>query len=329
MEGEDRLSIITEGLSMGVSTACKKHGISRTLFYRWLKRYKEAGLSGLSTRKRASPPHNKTAKEIVGRILALAKRHPRLGPREIMYRLEEQGLLISESAVYNSLKLYGLTTRQARLRYARGRLQHEADGSPIFHDMTAGECWILWITAFASSIAGHEVVYEFTVFDYRTRIACSRLYGTSRTDNFANLLNAVAIPIAHCLELDPRHFCIVPSPYLAERAKRELGKQLEALSATTGLDAKLHMLFGEALLQHIEPLRKAYTSAMSSSLLPLMQSGCSFQELKFALQSFVRTYNFRAAIDYGTITCSPIEYLANQEKREIILPIWAYLDRDY
>jgi len=70
MEGEDKLSIITEGLTSGVSTTCRKHGISRTLFYRWLKRYKEAGLSGLSTAKRVSPPHNKTRDETISRLLA-------------------------------------------------------------------------------------------------------------------------------------------------------------------------------------------------------------------------------------------------------------------
>lgn len=329
MDGEHRLNILTEGLSTGVSTTCKRHGISRTLFYRWLKRYKEAGLSGLSGRKRVSPPHNKTKDEIVGRILGVAKRYPRLGPREIMYRLEEQGCSISESAVYNSLKLHGLTTRQARLRYARGTAQREAVSLPSLKDMAVGECWIFWITAFASATARHEVVYEFTVFDYHTKIACSRLYSACKHDNFINLLNAVALPIAHCLELDPKHFCIVPSPYLTERAKRELGEQLESLLATSGIDAKLHNLCEELSLQYVEPLRKAYTNAMSTSLLPLMVNGCTLPELKAALQSFLRTYNFRASVDYGTITCSPIEYLANQAKREIILPIWAYLDRDY
>lgn len=188
---------------------------------------------------------------------------------------------------------------------------------------------IFWVTAFASSIAGHAVLYEFTIFDYHTRLACSRMYAACKHESFANLLNAVAIPIAQCLELDPKHFCLVPSPYLTEKAKLELGEQLETLLATSGMDAKLHVLCGETARLHIEPLRKIYTNALSSYMLPLILKGCSFRELKGALQSFVRTYNFRTSIDYGTITCSPIEYLANLAKSEIILPIWAYLDRDY
>jgi len=329
MISESRLNILSEGLSAGVSVACRKHGISRTLFYRWLKRYKEGGLAGLSGGKRASRPHNKTPDEVVSQILMLAKRYPRLGPREIMYRLEEQGLLISESAVYNSLRLHELTTRQSRIRYARGLGQQQSMAPPNFEDMRRGECWLLWTTAFASATMGHNVVYEFTFFDYRTRLACSRIYSTSKYENFADLLNAVAIPIAHCLELEPKHFCIALDKCLTEKSRRKAREQLENVLAAAGIDARLHLLCGETSAKHSEPLRRVYTKAMSSALLPLMQDGNSLPQVKAGLQSFVRNYNFRAAIDYGSLTCSPIEYLAHQEKREIILPLWAYLDRDY
>lgn len=142
MQDKDKLNIIQQGLSTGVSNACRRHGISRTLFYRWLKQYKEGGVAGLAATGRISPPHNKTPSDTENRILAMAKRFPRLGPRELMYRLEETGLAISESAVYNSLKRHGLTTRQARQRYARGSVRSLAANTPDFQSVAAGECWL-------------------------------------------------------------------------------------------------------------------------------------------------------------------------------------------
>jgi len=109
MNSELKLRVIKEALTLGVSATCRKNKISRTLFYRWLKRYQQSGMKGLEPVRKPFRPHNKTEQGIVDKLFVLMKKHPRIGPRELKYHLEGQGHYISESAVYNILMRHGLT----------------------------------------------------------------------------------------------------------------------------------------------------------------------------------------------------------------------------
>ena len=55
-----------------VSATCRYYGISRTCYYKWLKRYEDEGFEGL--KDRSSAPHNSpkaTNAEVVEKILWL------------------------------------------------------------------------------------------------------------------------------------------------------------------------------------------------------------------------------------------------------------------
>ena len=74
---------------------CRRFGISRTLGYRILARYREAGVRGLEDRSRRplrSP--RRTSAEIEAEVLAVRAAHPAWGGRKIAAVLKRRGLPI-------------------------------------------------------------------------------------------------------------------------------------------------------------------------------------------------------------------------------------------
>ena len=113
MQKDLKFKIITEASIYGVSKTCKKYDISRTIYYKWLKRYQALGVSGLDETKRSFTPENKTEAKIEKAVLNLIKTYPTYGPRAIKYLLEEIGYDISESAVFNIMKRNDLNQKEA------------------------------------------------------------------------------------------------------------------------------------------------------------------------------------------------------------------------
>lgn len=75
-----------------LSELCRRFGISRKTGYKWLKRYQEAGESGLVDRSRR--PHHSPQQsrvEIEGQVLQVRQAHPVWGGRKIKAYLEQQG----------------------------------------------------------------------------------------------------------------------------------------------------------------------------------------------------------------------------------------------
>ena len=328
MSSELRLQIIKEALTLGVSATCRKHNISRTIFYRWLKRYQHSGMKGLEPARKYFRPHNKTEQEVVDILCALLRRHPRLGPRELKYRLENHGHHASESAVYNILMRLGLTRRNDRIRFARGLAPQNCGEPPAFNQSKIGECWLLW-TTYYGSFAGTGSVYDFTIFDYKSKIACSRLYSTFSLEHFASLLTAVAMPIAQCLEFEVRHFFFLDTLGLKDKYYLAIVSQLQDILHHSGMSVAMHGPKKQSPQPELEAASEAYTAAVSAALLPHLIAGGSLLEVRLALQQFLRSYNFNHKLVYEQAAYSPLEYLTTETGIEPILPIWVYMDRLY
>ncbi|HAS74072.1 MAG TPA: hypothetical protein DCS67_08000 [Clostridiales bacterium UBA8960] len=316
MDAEKKLRIISEGQENGVSATCIKYGISRTLYYRWLNRYKAFGFDGLYPIKKTFVPVNKTPTQTVDSVLMLIKRYPAYGPREIKYLLEEIGLIISESAVYNIMKREGLSTKEKRLRYSKKRIASVQNKLPLFDAMTSGECWLFWTTCY-----GHHqhygTLYEYTILDYKSKIACSRLYDRLSDECFEDLLTAVAIPVAQSLSFKTKYLCSFEA------------FNIQSILQSSGLDATLHLLKEEDLRSEIIEIKKAFTQHCLSYLMPFIHSNRSISEVKLLLQRHIRNYNLNHKLTYGDLECSPIEYHSIATGTNRILPLWAYIDRLY
>ena len=68
-----------------MNALCAQYGISRRVGYKWLERYREAGLAGLIDRSRARQTQaHAIAADTAASVRALRAQHPRWGPRKLL-----------------------------------------------------------------------------------------------------------------------------------------------------------------------------------------------------------------------------------------------------
>ena len=97
---------------LSFSELCRRHGISRKTGYKWIKRYKESGLSGLcdrSRKPRVSPSRSSDA--IEQEVLAVRKEHPVWDGRKIRRIMLNEGIegaIPAPSTISNILCRQGL-----------------------------------------------------------------------------------------------------------------------------------------------------------------------------------------------------------------------------
>lgn len=328
MNRDLKFNIISEGQKMGVSVTCEKHNISRTLYYRWLSRYKTLGIKGLDDIEKKFTPLNKTKPEIVSTILGLIKNHPEYGPRSIKYLLEDVGYDISESAVYNVMKRNNLTTKSTRIKFSTKKDKKITRNYPCFDDLKSGECWLFWTTLYGD-FESLGKIYEYTIFDYKSKVACTRLYNTLSPECFEDILTAAAIPVAQTLMFDTKHLCFFEDHVIKGKVMDSFISNINGIFQNNGYEVAMHLLKKEDQLVKLDELRKNYTHQCLSFLMPFIHKSVSFNSLKIHLQKQVRDYNLNFKALYAGEKYTPVEYHVKSTGIDMILPLWAYIDRTY
>lgn len=328
MDPKEKQHILSEGQKHGITRTCEKYGISRTLYYRWLRRYEREGMEGLSSKRKSAPPRNRTPKELEERLLTLIRTYPTLGPREQKYLLEELNIHLSESAVYNIMKRYGLSRREQRLIFSRRKPKTSSSESHPLEEAGSGECWFFFITSCGNWQEGRPL-YIYSIMDFKSRIACSRLYEKLSLDAFEDLLSAAALPVAQSLGFQAKHLCYLEEANLPYRNRQAFEEKILSLIHVSGFDPEFHFFKADSLPQEIRSFRENYTKICLSSLLPPMARREPLTTLKIILQREIRTYNLSFQSSYEEEQYSPLEYHKKSVGEETILPLWAYMDRDY
>ena len=103
-----------------ITYTCQALNVSRTIYYKWLKRFSQFGYLGLQDKKKTKPkmPNQiKPDKEQI--ILNYIIAYPTHGPRRIANELRQQEIKISDTGVYNVLRRKSLNRRLDRLFYAQ------------------------------------------------------------------------------------------------------------------------------------------------------------------------------------------------------------------
>jgi len=134
-----RLRIMARAQELhNVTRACREFGISRTVFYRWRKRYLAYGRDGLHPRRlgprRGRPPLLSVQAERA--ILAMALAWPTWGPVQLsdqLRRPEHGGLRVAPSTIYRLLRRMGLQTRWERLAVLEA---HSAQAAGLLTERT-------------------------------------------------------------------------------------------------------------------------------------------------------------------------------------------------
>ncbi len=181
-----RLRVMTRAQVLGnASQACRDAGISRTLFYRWRKRYMAYGPDGLHPRRQGARPGRPSLLSVQAEraILALALAWPTWGPARLAAQLarpEPGGWRVAPATIYRLLRRRGLQTRWERLAVlevhsaqSAGLLtertrRHLARPSRHIEVTTPGEL-ICLDTFYIGKLKGVGKVWQYTACD----AACS------------------------------------------------------------------------------------------------------------------------------------------------------------
>jgi len=131
-----RLHVLRRAGELGnVSAACRELGISRTVFYRWKKRFSMYGADGLHPRQTGTrpgrPPQLGTIKERL--VIATALAWPTWGPQRLSLQLAQQDCIVAPSTVWRALRRVGLGTRVQRLLVVEG---HSAASAGLLTERT-------------------------------------------------------------------------------------------------------------------------------------------------------------------------------------------------
>jgi transposase InsO family protein len=113
-----RVRVLREAERTGnVSATCRRHGVSRTVFYRLRRRFEQYGADGVHPKRRGASVGRPTALSVQTerRVIAFALAWPTSGPQWLSDQLAREGVTIAPVTVWRLLRRHQLGTRRARL----------------------------------------------------------------------------------------------------------------------------------------------------------------------------------------------------------------------
>jgi transposase InsO family protein len=113
-----RVRMLREAERSGnVSATCRRHGVSRTVFYRLRRRFEQYGADGVHPKRRRAAVGRPSALSVQTerRVIAFALAWPTSGPQWLSDQLAREGLSIAPVTVWRLLRRHQLGTRRARL----------------------------------------------------------------------------------------------------------------------------------------------------------------------------------------------------------------------
>src|ERR1700722_17117638 len=184
-----RLAVIrhAQEVTGNVALTCRYYGMSRQVYYKWLRRYEELGEEGLrdgSSRPLTSP--NATQKEVVGKIVYLRENY-HFGPHKIsMYLQRYHDITISPSGVWNILKRLGISRLPSSQRYKRHKDRWKRYEKPLPGHRVQVD--VKFIDPIPGSRKKH---YQYTAIDDCTRIRVLRIYAQHNQKSAIQFLDYV------------------------------------------------------------------------------------------------------------------------------------------
>jgi len=169
-----RLAIIrhAQELTGNVSKTCRYYGISRQVYYKWLRRYEEGGVDAL--RDGSSKPHvspRATRVEVVGKVIYLRQTY-HFGPHKIaMYLKRYHDIELSPSGIWRILKRLDMSRLPSSQRYRRHR-----DRWKRYEKPEPGHRVQIDVKFISPLPGSRRKYYQFTAIDDCTRLRVLRIY---------------------------------------------------------------------------------------------------------------------------------------------------------
>ena len=180
-----RLRVLRDAERLGnVSEACRRHGMSRTLFYRLRKRLQLYGPDGVHPKRRQAragrPPTVPVQTE--RRVIAVALAWPTCGPQFYSDQLARDGVTVAPVTIWRLLRRRQLGTRAARLAVleeysaATTGLLTERTAKPIRHVEADQPGDLLSLdTFYVGKLKGVGKVWQITGCDVASSFAWARV----------------------------------------------------------------------------------------------------------------------------------------------------------
>ncbi len=180
-----RLHVLREAIRLGnVSEACRRHGMSRTLFYRLRQRLERYGPDGVHPKRgRARPGRPPTVPvQTERRVIALAVAWPTCGPQWYSDQLAREGVTIAPVTIWRLLRRQQLGTRRARLAVlerasaAGAGLLTERTVKPVRHVAASAPGDLLSLdTFYVGKLKGVGKVWQITGCDVASSFGWARV----------------------------------------------------------------------------------------------------------------------------------------------------------
>lgn len=208
-----RLRAIHRAEALGnVSAVCRELGISRTLFYRWRKRYERYGVDGVHPRRQPGrcgrpvqvPP------EVERLVVSVAISTATWGCTRIAAHLMRTWQVrIAPSTVQRVLRRVGLATRRARLTVLE---QHAARTAGLLTERTQQRLWrarhgrtrhvqagepgelVSLDTFYIGKLKGVGKVWQITACDVATSYGAAAVLAAHTAADAARFLRATLVP---------------------------------------------------------------------------------------------------------------------------------------
>ncbi|WP_058303431.1 helix-turn-helix domain-containing protein [Gorillibacterium timonense] len=346
MNEKIKYQIIMQGITgKNVSKICREYGISRTLYYRWNKAYREQGMKGLAAKERKPKMPNQTDKRTEKRILQHAVKYPEDGPKRISYELQDEGVRLGESGIYNVLKRNGLSTRKQREAYARQvKEKHRTQESGgVTARSGSGKIQRLDLTMKNPQNArpGYlclqsiqnmgrfpkiGVVYLYTIYDAYSRLALVKLYNRKDSIQIIEFMETKIMPLLKTFRFRIEHLVTNKSRDFTTHWERGshsysdylLGQGIQQVSVSAGKEDIFRPIHSFVSRVSKEFFQQAWADETIDS----------FDKLDVGLKAFLVEYNFTRAIMDGphqgrTPADVVLDYLGHQEP----LPLWVFTRR--
>jgi len=325
-----RLSVLHHAQQYkNISNTCRLFGISRTVYYKWLKRFEIFGYEGLLDITPAKPNMpNKVPPDKVQAILDYVIHFPSHGPKRIANELSHQGIKISDCGVYNVLKRHGLNRKVSRLLYMQQAMGNvmvtedylrtvEPPKPEHIHADHPGHI-LSQDTFYVGTIKGIGRIYQQTGIDCYSSFGFAKVYPDKTAKSAVDFLETKVLPVYRSLGIP------------LDRVLTDNGKEY-----TTHWGSQNHEY--EAMLKkhHIRhtrikprsPRTNGFVERLNKTLLEefyqlafLRKRYYSLEELQQDLDEFMIHYNFqRTHQGYRLKGRVPAEKFLNG-KRRLALP---------
>lgn len=314
---QDRLTMIRR-VQAGepVSKVCEEYGISRTIFYRWLKRYEEAmegqRLEALWDKKpKVEKYFNQAPKQYEDAVLSAIAQYPELSTHKLVEVLPHVGgkPILGNHGVQNVLQRYNLNTYEKRLTYSKSQA-HARGFEPGVGALERIIAYLLGQTpAFRTFLVRASFTLAFSVFVGVTIYGAAALLriftaAPSITFSIGMLFSLVALICGMFFFIYSLKYYFTIAVVLSFSRRGEEGEKEKDASL-------LHALFGYSQASHIQPSREEVErgGGLLTDISHILLSRKPFISIQLA------TYNEKRVVDRLLTAATAMDY----ENYEVII----------